>query len=357
MRLNKSNLIIEFTQAFIWACVFLLPPIIYFIFFHEWGGVWWTFKAILIFFLPAYIAYLVNYYFLVSKLLYRGKYIMFIIANILLLAISYFRFLYNNGWTTTIPDKIQDEISLKIIAAGYTGFVTLELVFQVIVVMMAVGMRLVIKWNTEKYAIEEEKRRNAEAELTWLKNQLNPHFLFNTFNNISSLTKINPDKAQESIGQLSELLRYALYESNVQKVRLRDEVEFMNNYIDLMTLRCSGNTTIETSFYNFDEGIMISPLLFISLIENAFKHGVSTHHQSFVRMSLDMDGKDLIFICKNSLIEKNTTDYSGSGIGLENMTRRLDLLYPGSYTYKQFIEENSYIAIVRLKNIVSSSKG
>ncbi|MBQ7811418.1 MAG: histidine kinase [Bacteroidales bacterium] len=351
MRLNKSHLIIELTQTLMWACVFLLPSVIYFIFFHDIGGGWWTFKIMLKLALPAYVTYLLNYHLFVRKLLFAGRYTFFVLSNILLLAASFFFNFYNQEWTTAIPDQIPEGVPITIITAGFTGFIALEMVFQIMVTLMAIGMRFVIKWNDENQALEEERRRNAEAELNWLKNQLNPHFLFNTLNNISSLTQIDPDKAQESIGQLSELLRYALYESNVNKVSLEDEVEFMKNYIDLMSLRCNDMTSIETRFDSMDRSLSISPLLFISLIENAFKHGTSAHKESFVKIDMGLDGDDLIFSCENSLHERTSLDRSGSGIGLENMMRRLELLYPGAYSYNQFIDKDAYVAMLRIKDI------
>lgn len=354
MQLSRSNLIIEVTQALIWACVFLLPSVIALVFFRAFVAAWWAFRIMLIFVLPIYIAYLLNYYYIVPRFLYRGNYPGFFLSNIIMLVASFLRYYFDKDWTTIIPEKLSDDISLNIINAGYSGFIALELVFQVMVVLMAVGMRYVIKWNDEIQALEEEKRRNAEAELTWLKNQLNPHFLFNTFNNISSLTQTDPDKAQESISQLSELLRYALYESNTPKVSLADEVAFMQNYIDLMTLRCSDTASIQTRFDDFDSRVMISPLVFISLIENAFKHGISAHRKSFVKIDMGFDGSDLVFSCENSIHGGTSTDRSGSGIGLENMTRRLELLYPGSYSYSQFADKDTYVAIVRLKNIISN---
>lgn len=354
MRLNRSNLVIELTQTLMWACVFLVPSMIYFLFFHDISGVWWTFKIMLKLALPAYITYLLNYYLLVRKLLFSEHYAAFILSNALILVITFFINHYDKGWITAIPDKIPEGVSVNIVTAGFTGFIALEMVFQAMVILMAIGLRYVIKWNDEKQSMEEERRRNAEAELNWLKNQLNPHFLFNTLNNISSLTQIDPDKAQESIGQLSELLRYALYESNVRKVKITDEVKFMKNYIGLMSLRCNEITRIQSRFDRFDDSLTISPLLFISLVENAFKHGISTHKESFVRIEMGIDDGDLVFSCENSIHERTSKDRSGSGIGLENMTRRLELLYPKTYSYNQIIEKDTYVAIVRIKNISSN---
>ena len=351
MRINKARCILEITQALMWACVFLLPSIIYMMCIPDFQGALWVFKIMVKLVFPTFVVYILNYCLLVPKLVYARKLILFIIANLFLLAANFFINFYHDGWINTIPEQLPEEVSKSIITAGFTGFVALVLLFQVMVTMLAIGMRYIIKWNDEKHKMEEERRRNAEAELTWLKNQLNPHFLFNTLNNISSLTQIDADKAQESIGQFSELLRYALYESNVKKVKLTDETEFMKNYINLMSLRCNEMTLVETRFDSFDESLIISPLLFISLIENAFKHGISSHKDSFVKIDMGLDGNDLVFSCENSIHERTSENRSGSGIGLENMLRRLDLLYPDAYTYRQYIEDRTYIAIVRIHKI------
>jgi len=351
MRINKVKLLLEITQAAMWACVFLLPSVIFLLFTHDLAGVVWTFRFMLVLILPAFAAYYLNYYFLIPLLVFKRRLPAYILVNLALLGINFFNNYCHSNWINVIPLQLPDEVSSLMIAAGFTGFLAFALLGQVMVTLLAVGMRYIIKWNDERQAIEEERRRNAEAELNWLKNQLNPHFLFNTLNNISSLIQIDPDKAQECIGQLSELLRYALYESNVRKVRVIDEVEFMKNYISLMALRCSRTTNIKTRFDEIGSDVMISPLLFISLIENAFKHGTSAHQESFVMVSLDMDGDDIVFSCENSLFEKKTADYSGSGIGLENMKRRLELLYPDAYSYDCFTEVDKYIALVRIRNI------
>lgn len=222
-------------------------------------------------------------------------------------------------------------------------------------IALSVGMRYVTRWYEDRKKLEEERRRNTEAELVWLKNQLNPHFLFNTLNNISSLVTVDAEKAQESICQLSDLLRYALYESNAAKVKVRDEVGFMRNYIDLMSIRCNAKTRIEVRFDEFEESAQISPLLFISLVENAFKHGTSAHLDSFVKIDMGMDGRDLVFSCENSITERHAENYSGSGVGLENIRRRLELLYPSSHSYLQYTEDGIYIVIVRIKNVKANA--
>ena len=161
--------------------------------------------------------------------------------------------------------------------------------------------------------------------MAWLKNQLNPHFLFNTLNNISSLTQIDADEAQNSIGELSDLLRYALYENATKRGPLSGEIDFMKNYISLMALRCDKNVKITTHFDTSNTALTIAPMLFLSPIENAFKHGVSNGKPSFIDISLTEDKGLVLFSCQNSNYPKGNCDRSGSGIGTENYAQTLGI--------------------------------
>lgn len=348
---KKINIIINTAQGLIWACLFILPSAVWYFIASDIRSLGSSFYLTTQLLLPAFLVYTINYCILIPLLLFTSKKKYFYIINsaifLFLISIPAIK----SGFSPDIPQEVRDAFPNARFIWIAIGGVMLKIIFYAVMVAMPVGLKYVMRWNEEKHKMEEERRRNAEAELNWLKNQLNPHFLFNTLNNISSLTQIDADKAQESIGQFSELLRYALYESNVEKVKLNDETEFMKNYIDLMSLRCNEMTHINTRFDSFDENITISPLLFISLIENAFKHGTSSHKESFVKIDMGLDGDDLVFSCENSVHERRSDDRSGSGIGLENMTRRLDLIYPDAYTYKQYVENNTYIAIVKIHNI------
>ena len=210
-------------------------------------------------------------------------------------------------------------------------------------------MRYIIRWNEMELKRQAESQKSAEAELVWLKNQLNPHFLFNTLNNISSLIQVDADTAQESIGQLSDLLRYALYESSQKEVPLASEVAFMRDYIDLMRLRCNKMAKIEVELPDPAPNVMVIPLLFISPIENAFKHGVNNRRPSFVHIRLAWDEGRIVFQIENSRHPKAETDRVGSGIGIENLRRRLELAYPGRHTYKQSQTDTTYQVTITIK--------
>ena len=187
-------------------------------------------------------------------------------------------------------------------------------------------------------------KSRTEAELTNLRNQLNPHFLLNTLNNIYALTAFDTEKAQQAIQELSKLLRYVLYEDQQTFVPLEKEVDFIINYIELMRIRISAQTKIETHFdIKPNSQSSIAPLLFISLIENAFKHGISPTEQSFIDIRITEKENTISCVIRNSNFPKSSADKSGSGIGLEQVQKRLKLLYPNHYAWKKQISDDGKV--------------
>jgi LytS/YehU family sensor histidine kinase len=144
-------------------------------------------------------------------------------------------------------------------------------------------------------------------------------------------------------------MRYAMYETRHETVPIQGEVEFMRNYIELMKLRCNNKTEVNAQFTIDNSQLTIAPLLFISLIENAFKHGLSSSRPSKIDICLEQQDDSLVFTCDNTNFPKDDTDRSGSGIGLENTRRRLDLIYPSRYTWEQSLEGDIYHVRITLK--------
>ena len=348
--LKRRNLILNTTQIIVWAGVFLVPALVTWTTTGHIAQAGFVFRHTARMMLPLFILYGLNYYLLVPKFLFggKGKVKWFWIVNVLLL-VGYGLFRFIPRGPVEFPEEVVQQFGRRNMWAFLLGSIIARVFIQVLMILLAVGIRYMMRMNEREMQFEEERRKTAEAELTWLKHQLNPHFLFNTLNNISSLTQIDPDKAQDSIGKLSDLLRYALYDSEAETVQLSSEIEFMDNYIDLMALRCNEQTTVEKDLQAPSRPVEVAPLLFISLVENAFKHGVNARYPSFVKVSMRMEGDDLVFACDNSLFEKQGTDRIGSGIGLENMKRRLELLYPGRYDYEQSATEDTYHVQVTLK--------
>ena len=206
---------------------------------------------------------------------------------------------------------------------------------------------------------ERGKAHQAQFRYMKLKQQVNPHFLFNTLNNIYALVALNPQQAQYALHSLSQLLRYVLYDNNQQMMPLSKELAFIRSYVELMSLRLSKQVQLEVNLPEDDRGYQVAPLLFIALIENAFKHGVSATEPSFIHISFALTGGDtLICTVENSCFPKNELDRSGSGIGLENLRRRLSLLYPGQHILRMEKIGEQYVAqlILTLKPHVQDSE-
>ena len=205
----------------------------------------------------------------------------------------------------------------------------------------------------------KQKRQEAEtaqrdAELRSLRNQISPHFLLNTLNNIYALTNIDTERAQDAIMQLSKMLRHMLYDNQTEMVTLQSEVDFIRAYVDLMRLRLAQNVKVETLFrVNADKHTIVAPLLFISLVENAFKHGVSATENCVIKIQL-MENEDGSVICDitNSNNPKTSRDCSGHGVGLQLVQKRLDIMYPGNYSWIKGVEaDGMYHSVIHLKQI------
>jgi len=205
--------------------------------------------------------------------------------------------------------------------------------------VFAFGLKVLERHAESEKRQKELEKEKLNSELAFLKNQISPHFFFNTLNNIYSLIGINTRDSQDAVLKLSRLMRYLLYESEQSENRLSDEIDFMNNYIDLMRLRLSDKVKLNLSFPDKFENVIIPPLLFISVIENAFKHGISYREKSFIDIKMEVSREMINFRCENSLVTKSENENSDkAGIGLENLRKRLALLFPGKHELK--IEKN-----------------
>lgn len=187
------------------------------------------------------------------------------------------------------------------------------------------------KLQLEKKNIELEKEKT-ELELNFLKAQINPHFFFNTLNNIYSLVEDKDEFAANIVLKLSDMMRYSLYEANHTRISLARELQFIRDYVKLEKIRHKEHVVIETDIDKIPEGLEITPLILITFVENAFKHGVNnTIEASWVRISASVENTALTFTVKNSKPSSPRKETVQGGIGIVNVRRRLDLLYPERY--------------------------
>lgn len=346
MEKDRIKVISRLTQTTFWVVAVLMLPIFTFVGSHSLSEAINVIPSSFRSMLPWIVIYFTNFYLFVPRFLYGdGKKWLFYLSNIILFAVTILILIIpvmQKGFPDEVPFSASTILSMAI--AAY-------LFLDIVLILLAVGFFYIESYYILKKNAAQQKQKAAEAELVWLKSQLNPHFLFNTLNNISSLVQIDANKAQESISQFSDLLRYALYESDSEMVPISSEISFLSDYIDLMKLRCNEMTTVTKDFKAPSGDVKIAPLLFISLIENAFKHGVNARSESFVNVSMYASDHDLHFVCENSVFEKSKVDRIGSGIGLVNLQKRLDLIYPGKYRYTVKEEGGKYSSTIILKGI------
>lgn len=207
---------------------------------------------------------------------------------------------------------------------------------------MNLGVKLYFRSQEDADILSQIEKHALERQLQYLKYQVNPHFLMNTLNNIHALVDIDPERAKTSIVELSKLMRYVLYEGNNRLTPLSREVQFLRNYVQLMSMRYTGNVSISLDVPEVLPDSMLPPLLLVIFVENAFKHGISYRTKSFVEISLQPHGDRLLFSCRNSRQQKPQDENMKGGVGLSNVRRRLDLLFPGNYTLDIKEQEDTY---------------
>lgn len=207
-------------------------------------------------------------------------------------------------------------------------FVSLTLFIVAWAVAMAI--RISREWRqSERRAILSEAEK-AHAELSFFKAQINPHFLFNTLNNIYALAVSSSAHTAPSILKLSQMMRYITEEATEHYVPLEDELACLENYVELQKLRLNAKTKLDFNVQGQPDGVKIAPLILMTFVENAFKYGVSNHRESVIRIAVEVTGSHIQFFCQNRIIERRE-DVERTGVGILNTQKRLDLLYGGSY--------------------------
>lgn len=348
------------TVIFIWLMVFIIPA-----FFGnqtettDWESVFHYWKEVY----PYFIIFVVNHFILIPYLLFKNKPLVYISSALLLIiaiSIAYINsmpfndkpfsndkafnekpgfppfdrpmekdtsmaHLFNNKQFPR--EKFDDDFDPgphKPI--GFPRYLNLSLI-SLLMVGFNTGLRVAIKWTKteqEKNLLEKE---NVKNQLAFLQHQVSPHFFMNTLNNIHSLIDIDSEEAKEAIIKLSKMMRYLLYDSNQKMVTIARELEFNKSYINLMKLRYSDKVKITLKQPNEFPDVLIHPMLFISLLENAFKHGISYKEPSFIDIEWAFTASSIMFEISNSKHSFQGTK-EASGIGIENTRKRLELLYP-----------------------------
>jgi len=216
-------------------------------------------------------------------------------------------------------------------------------------VTLAIAIKLIKYWNQNQKEKLEMEQENLRSELELLKKQINPHFLFNTLNNINTLVFIDQQKTYETILKLSELLRYMIYETKAEKVLLKDEVEYIINYVELQRIRYKDQQFISLEIEGLVGNQLIAPMLFIPFVENAFKYSSKRAPQNpgiSIKFYLTTD---IVQFEVRNYTQKNTKSSVNGGIGIENTLKRLELIYPGLHKISIKDEESFFVVALEIK--------
>lgn len=277
------------------------------------------------------VIFYLNYLWLVPRLLFKSRYKTYILVNVCLcFCLMGFIHLWFDMCNTHYP---LTRCPARPTPPDWFNFVLFRMrdfvLFGFIAALAAI-IRMSKKWHEAELGRQKAELQRTEAELKNLRNQINPHFLLNTLNNIYALIAFETDKAQQAVQDLSRLLRHLLYDNNQDFIPVEREADFLEKYVALMKIRLSDNVDLQfTIDIPRNDNMRIAPLIFISLIENAFKHGINPLHPSFIHIRLySKRPGTLTCLIENSYFPKEKNDISGSGIGLKQVQKRLDLIYP-----------------------------
>lgn len=340
----------------VWSYIFSSP-----LFTHPQDNINWERVAVRTLFSSAlFLTFYLNYFWFIPRFFLQKRFKTFFLSNLATLL------LLSGGVETIFHLHLMAHLGLHVPREHHPGLshpanrsTGLPIIFFIRNMLTfafawgaAMAVRLSLRWyNLDRMQTEAELGRTA-AELLNLKSQISPHFLLNTLNNIYALTAFDITRAQTAILELSRMLRYQLYEEQETRVSLQKEAEFLLNYIALMKLRLARHVEVDANFSAQDfAGLYVAPHIFISLVENAFKHGVSPTQPSFIHVSLTHKDEQITFCCHNSNFPKNQDDKSPGGIGLKQVERLLQLYYPNGYYWQHGTntEQTAYRSTITLK--------
>jgi hypothetical protein len=274
--------------------------------------------------------YYLNYYYAFPKLLFNNKKLSYVIFACFYLSLFFLLFL-------NFPDYI---IITEKVARHPFLFLIIFIVIRLILIFF-----VSYTFYNQKRKIEEEKN-NLKNEIYSLRSQINPHFLFNTLNNIYALSLIKSDLAGESIIKLSSIMRYMIKEQLNDLIPIRNEIDYINSYIELEKLRLPNTVNLDINFEGDFNRNKIAPLIFLPFIENVFKHGVSSEESSIVKIKITVSDDTFWLLVQNTKVKTSIKEFSGFGIN--NVKKRLNLIYPNNHELEIRNEDASYIVNLKL---------
>lgn len=329
--------------------VFLVPLIFIFLeepgnwvrVFHEWLKI-----------LPFVLIFLINNA-LVFKLFYRKKYFEYLSVTLLtvllfsFISLFFIRVMSDIGILHVLPPR-PDPIRLGPPKTQFIlGFVN-NILISILVVGLNDAIKIFIQWMKDQHDMVILQRENARNELALLRQQISPHFFMNTLNNIHVLIDYDQEIAKDSVIKLSKLMRVLLYKEETKRFTLKKEIDFLNDYVELMRIRLNDKVDVRFSKPEIIPNIIFPPLLFINFVENAFKHGVKAVGDSFIHINFEIENNKLIVEISNSKVKLVENIESSGKVGLENSKKRLELLFKDNYRLDIVDSEDMFVVKIEI---------
>ncbi|MFP9112634.1 sensor histidine kinase [Flavobacterium sp. RHBU_3] len=297
----------------------------------------------------------INYLVLVPELLLKNRGLLYVLAMVAVIALFSYIF---SAYEGPSPYHLKDAVMrLRRGPAPNFGneppmkprfhFFPNIVMFTLHILMSSV-LKVYEEWNVSYKKQKEAETEQKTSELNFLKAQLNPHFFFNSLNTIYSLSIKKSDSTPQAVLNLADLMRYMLYETDKEKVRLTDELSYIESYIELQKLRLTPNNIVNYEVNGNPHGISVPPLLFICFIENAFKHGVNTSHGCDISIKFTITHNEIQMLVVNDINRQAFKDAT-PGLGIENTLKRIELYFPDSYKLNKYIEDNKFYVDLSLK--------
>lgn len=291
------------------------------------------------------VLFAIHNYLLVPRLLFQNRYVRYLVATMGLVAVvwslQYLHFFH----------VVMEQLDVPRHHGGGNGPrpllplpLFLDLVYDFLIIGVNLAIALIFQRFEDKLEHESLLKTNAETRLSYLKAQINPHFYLNMLNNIHGMIEIDSEKAQEMVIDMSNLMRYMLYDSSRGLIELSAEIGFLRNYLNVMRQRFPESKvriSAQLPQEKATAGVMIPPLLFLVFIENAFKHGISYRHESFVSVGVEVADGAVKFCCINS-VHPQPADKSREGIGLDNVNQRLKLIFGSRFNLDIRMTDTTY---------------
>ncbi len=348
--ISRSGIQPAIIHSIVWLLIFSFPLIFYS---NQNSGKQVDFYHLVYPFIQAVIIFYLNYSLLADRFYFRRKYFTFILINLAIVLLFRFDWMLINlfdSYSTVDTRSKTADISGGIDRLKSPVFI-IQTVFMVFLpAILALVLKSVLNRGREEVDKRETENKNLQAELQQLKYQLHPHFFFNSLNNIYALIDLSPSRAQEAIHSLGKMMRYMLHETNLEKVSLKNEIDFLKKYIQLMEIRKKADVKVECSFPRLSEkDYLIAPLLLIPLIENLYKHGVSIVSPLLLQFEISVRNRQLHFKSTNPVFRENVQQMHQSGIGVENLRKRLQLIYPGKHFFQCIQKDGIFITELNIQ--------